>query len=394
MAEQKANEKNTESGQRTGKRFWYVAIAILTVAISCYFLSKAGLWEFQTVDEQLAAIEAAGAIPDEENAAIIYNQLLQDPNATSLLDYRPGFLNDDLDYLTSREPWLSKDYPELAEWLKDRQDTISKLLQASKKEKCRFPIIADYQQMDAQVSRLSAMRRWAFLLLRAANNDIAEGRINAGIQKNRCIIQMGKHLCQQPVLVEYMVGIAFEGLALGSMKTFILEGDVSEKHLKTIEASIPQSKDNWTEVSSKIIEFETLFERKNVSLYDRVRYWRFLRQFGSMQDTFDHIHTIYLRLLADRRGNRILIALRRYKNKNDRWPQTLSEIQSFVPAEILIDPYNNGSFVYKLTEENFTLYSRGKNNIDEGGKRKGGPDDWLIWPRGSRKTKEKKADDK
>jgi hypothetical protein len=293
---------------------------------------------------------------------------------------------------------LSKDYPELAQWLKEQQDTISTLLEASEKEKCRFPIIIDDQKMQAGMEHLSAMRRWTFLLCRAANNDIAEGRIDAGIQKCKCLVQMGKHLCQQPSMINYLVGIAVEALALRSMNTFILEGDVSGKHLKTIEAALPQIKDNWAEVSSKIMEFEALYERKNVSFFNKVRYWRLLRQFGSTKDSFDRLHEIYLRLLACRRGSRILIALRRYRNTNGRWPQTLDVIKNLVPEEILIDPFNNGSFVYKLTDNNFELYSKGQNNIDEDGEYQGNwpekaePDDWPIWPPKIRKTKDKKAD--
>ena len=175
-------------------------------------------------------------------------------------------------------------------------------------------------------------------------------------------------------------------------------------HLKIIEAALLHTKDNWVEVSSKIIEFETLFERKNVSFFDRARYWRLWRQFGSTVDIVDRIQEYYLRQLADRCGSRILIALRRYKNKNARWPQTLDGIKDLVPEDILVDPINGGSFVYKLTEENFTLYSKGKNNIDEDGIRrvtydpndfkwpKTEEDDWLIWPPSSRKTKNEKAD--
>ncbi|MBW8039070.1 MAG: hypothetical protein FVQ85_03625 [Planctomycetes bacterium] len=398
MVEEKAKKKKSKSGQRMAKWIRYVAIAILIVVIGCYFLLKTDLLDFETVDEQLAAIEAARAIPDAENAAIIYYQLLEDYDESV---FSPGFLSSEVDYLSKRQPWLSKDYPELAEWLKDQQDIISTLLLASKMEKCRFPLIIDVQQMTDQTEYLSAMRRWVFLLSRAANNDIAEGRIDAGIQKCHCIIQMGNHLCQQPVLINYMVGIAFEALALSRMKTFILEGDVSEKHLKTIEAAIPQTKDNWAEVSSKIIEFETLFDRKNVGLFDRLKFaWQDMR----VEDIFDRTREIYLRLLADRRGSRILIALRRYRNKNGRWPETLDGIKDLVPAEILVDPINGGSFVYKLTEDNYTLYSKGKNNIDEDGIRKitfdpnslewlkTEEDDWLIWPPKSRKTKKEKAD--
>ena len=388
MIQQKAKKKKSESGQRMRKRFWYVAIVILIVAIGCCFLLKTGLLDFQTIDEQLAAIEAARAIPDAENAAIIYNQLLENYDKSPLsLD----FVDEDIDYMTLREPWSSKDYPELAEWLEDRQDIISTLLEASEKEKCRFPINTDIQQMPGQTEYRSAIRGWAFLLVRAANNDIAEGRIDAGIQKCSCLVQMGEHLCQQPVLIDYLVGIAVEALALGSVKTFILEDDVSGKHLKTIEAVIPQTRDNWSEVSSKIIEFETLYERKNLSLFYRLKFaWQGMRT----EDTVDRIQEHYLQQLANCRGSRILIALRRYRNKNGQWPPTLDGIKNLVPEEILVDPINGGSFVYRLAEENFTLYSKGENNIDEDGERdqESGADDWPIWPTSSRKTKKEKAD--
>ena len=391
MAEQKAKKKKPESGHRMSKRFWFVAFVILALAIGSFFLFKTGLLDFQTVDEQLAAFEAARAIPDAENAAIIYNKLLVNYDEGA---FSPEFMDEDLDYLTLREPWLSKDYPELAEWFKDRQDIISTLMMASKMEKCRFSIITDYQQINIDVRLLNTMREWTRLLIRAVNNDIAEGRIDAGIQKCNCLIQMGKHLCQQPVLIYYMIGIPSEALALDAMKTIILQGETTEDHLNIIEAAIPQTKDNWAKVSSKIIEFETLYERKNVSLFKRAGWW--LR--GLTQDVYDLNRENYLRYLANRRGCRILIALRRYRNKNGRWPKTLDGIKDLVPEEILVDPINGGSFVYKLTEENFILYSKGKNNIDEGGLRRITfdpneakrpqieEDDFLICPTSSRKS--------
>jgi hypothetical protein len=384
MAEQKAKKKKSESDKRMRKRFWFVAIAVLTLVICCYVLLKTGLLDFQTIDEQLAAIEAARAIPDAENAAIIYNQLLENYDESE-------FPPDSLSIEVRRQPWLSKDYPEGAEWLKGMQETISTLLEASKKEKCRFPLTGP-KQIEVQMDRISAMRRWTRLLISAANNDIAEGRIDAGIQKYRSVIKMANHLCQQPVLLDYLVGGACEDLALSCMKTFILEGDVSEKHLKTIEAAIPQTQDNWAEVSSKIIEFESLFQRKNYNLFDRLKLgWQGMR----VEDNIERMQDGYLRRqLWRRRGSRILIALRRYRNKNGRWPETLDGVKNLVPEEILVDPISGGSFVYKLAEENFTLYSKGENNIDEDGERdqESGADDWPIWPTSSRKTKKEKAD--
>jgi hypothetical protein len=382
MSEEKVEKEKPESSQHTKKRVWFVAIVILALAVGCFFLSMTGLLDFQSVDEQLAAIEAARAIPDAENAAIIYNQLMENYDES---EFQPDSLSTEV----RRQPWLSKDYPEGAEWLKDMQETISTLLEASKKEKCRFPLTGP-KQIEVQMDRISAMRRWTRLLISAANNDIAECRIDAGIQKYRSVIKMANHLCQQPVLLDYMVGVACEDLALSCMKTFIFEDDVSEKHLKTIEAAIPQTKDSWAEVSSKIIEFESLFERKNYNLFDRLKLgWQGMR----IEDSIERMQDGYLRRqLWRRRGSRILIALRRYRNKNGRWPESLDDVKSLAPAENFVDPINGRSFVYKLTEENFTLYSKGKNNIDEGGSRRRDSDDWLIWPPVSRKSKKENTD--
>ncbi len=113
---------------------------------------------------------------------------------------------------------------------------------------------------------------------------------------------------------------------------------------------------------------------------------------GTLEGTYYKIHDIYLRVTSSQRGSRLIIALRRYKNKNGHWPKGLDNIKSLAPAEAFIDPQNGGAFVYKLTEENFALYSKGKNNIDENGEYKDGADDWLIWPPRGYKTEKKNAD--
>jgi hypothetical protein len=63
-----------------------------------------------------------------------------------------------------------------------------------------------------------------------------------------------------------------------------------------------------------------------------------------------------------------------------------------VAEDILVDPQNDGSFVYKLTNDGFTLYSRGRNDIDEAGRYKGGGDDWPIWPTRHMKSKTQEED--
>ncbi|MHC4313938.1 MAG: hypothetical protein ACYSW3_15890 [Planctomycetota bacterium] len=59
---QQTEKKEQGSSQHMAKRIWSGAIAILVLAIACFFLMKTGLLDFQNVDKQLAAIEAARAI--------------------------------------------------------------------------------------------------------------------------------------------------------------------------------------------------------------------------------------------------------------------------------------------------------------------------------------------
>ena len=55
--------------------------------------------------------------------------------------------------------------------------------------------------------------------------------------------------------------------------------------------------------------------------------------------------------------------------------------------ELIRDPINGETFVYRRAEDSFILYSKGINKIDEGGHRdikresRTGRDDILIWPR-------------
>jgi hypothetical protein len=118
-----------------------------------------------------------------------------------------------------------------------------------------------------------------------------------------------------------------------------------------------------------------------------------------LEPAFHRVHDLYLRATADKKSCQIIIALRRYKNKHGRWPESLDNLKSLVPAEVFVDPISGGSFVYKLTDANFTLYSKGKNNIDEDGQNNSRwdpntgqriveQDDFLIWPHGMYDTQQ------
>ncbi len=462
------------------KWFWFsVGVIIIALIVWVFLPQETEGWRPYTFDEELAALEAKHAIPDEENAATIYNKLLKDydPNAM-----RADFLVGELEYLTRSEPWSSKDYPEIAQWLKNQESTIATLIEASKIKKCRFPIVANSMALGQHMKILAPMRQWGYLLIRAASNDLGEGRIDQAVEKNLAVLQMAKHQFQQPTMVDLLVGIAIEALALRQFNRFTVTGDATEERLSVIEEALAKTKHDWTSDLARILEGEKLLtknilystayeinpkgkirlsrdptaamrrqfpeERPPLAYWQRklikastVLSWFYIpstpqkaaefidavyeRLHAMAEPDFDwkkepqkfpmtrlranyryltkhiadmsgkafyRIHDLYLRVTTDKKGIRLIIALRRYKNRKGRWPESLDDIKSLAPAEIFVDPFNNGSFVYKLTDDSFILYSRGKNNIDEKGWYKDGADDWPIWPHKSRKTKEKKAD--
>ena len=452
--------------------FWILLLGLLCIR---FFWPDTETWRRYTFDDELAALEAERAIPDEENAATIYEPLLVRINPDV---EKPDFFNENgCEFSASTRPWKGIEHPEFADWLDGYTDVLENLVLICQVEQCRFAIQADLFADSPE--RYAKLKFCARLLLSAANRDIGEGRIETGVKKYLCVIKITNHNYQQPKIMDFFVGSGIEGLALKPIYKFIVENNATDKILEPITETI-DTKNNWSEDWPTILDVEkleiknicgrlyetnskgnirftrhasTMFDKRPASTletksgdklaatfmalfipyspeavgkivddmyekhyetaasdfdwdklteYDQYRLsqmqrlhgMRVLVRFGPLDASIlPRIHNLYMRQVAVRRGCRLLIGLRHYKNKYEKWPQTLDEITDLAPSEAFIDPTNGGAFIYKLTEENFTIYSKGENNIDEDGKnrrydRKTEADDVLIWPiRDSKDTK-------
>jgi hypothetical protein len=366
-------------------------MVVALLATVAWFLWIAGVGQDRrSADARLAEIEAARTIPDAENAASIYNQLLEDPNATSSIDDLPESVSPETFEHARREPWLSGDLPELAGWVRDHRFIIAKLLDASRWEKCRFPISIDTTD-SRHLDRVGPMRWWAYLLAVAANNDVAEGRVDAALMEWSCLLQMDNHCHQHPAGFDHLLGMSVGRLALESMARFLVHGVPAETHLQKLEAMPLAMADSAAEHLKEAHEIERLMEQKLTEKLGPLEHLRYLWMKHTINcatrgifrnASFNEEAYLYRRSAATARGIRILIALRRFRNVTGRWPESLDEVNPSLPAEILTDPFNQGPFVYQRTSDAFRLYSKGRNNKDEDGKwdPDAGPDDWPIWP--------------
>ena len=68
---------------------------------------------------------------------------------------------------------------------------------------------------------------------------------------------------------------------------------------------------------------------------------------------------------TERRGTWLVLGLRQYREAHGQWPESLDAIAAYVPAEALEDPINDSPFVYVRQGDDFQLYSKGPDGIDE-----------------------------
>jgi len=451
--------------------------AVVLVLIIWVFLPDRGRWKpyRHNFEQELKSLNDKYAVPDEQNAAVIYNDLLQNYESG---DYQPDLADSNVYGLACLQPWLSEDYPELAQWLRGCEGTIATLLEASKIEKCKFPVDEKALKFFLGSSNrpyLGAMKRLIFLLVCAAENDLAEKRYEQAFEKQIALLRISEHLRQQPVTVDMMMGIACQTISLNHIRRFLVTADSTEPYLSRLEDVMAGIEHEWKTDWDTIREFEKLSLMQDLfwMLYEtnaqgRIRvvvadffryfkpislknvpYWntrcakasnilawfflpqtpgraagiieKTLKKYGEIEyvnslwgrespvrfnfsyiidlyvDSFiSSVHNLFVRLESDKKATGIIIALRRYKNENGCWPEKLDDIKSLASADVFVDPVNNGEFIYRLTDEDFLLYSRGRNNIDENGRGHfyniEDEDDWLIWPPGTRKTQKKKVD--
>ena len=240
------------------KWFWLSVCGVLMGLLVWVFLpDRNDIWRPYTFDDELAAHEAKYAIPDEENAATIYNKLLSDFNPT---EWRLRFLSGETLKLTLSEPWLSQDYPELTQWLSRNEEKITALPEACKIKKCRFPSNIKLARTDKlEIDRYSALRSWSAWFLLSANNDIAKGRPDSAVSKYIYALQIADHLHQQQRITDFLIGFGIENPVIPSLNRFVVEDKPTQQQLQFISNSLRNLDNNWRCDFLACVEYEKLF---------------------------------------------------------------------------------------------------------------------------------------
>jgi hypothetical protein len=363
-----AEEENDSNGDHppTARRRLVAAACLVVATVAAISLL---LWMRQrpSFQEQLKAIDAAHAVPDRENAGPLYTELAWDSNSPSL---DSSFLPPAVLSVTISRPWRSAEFPQMADWIKERQAIIDGLRKASDKSRCWFPV-SDGAWCNGKRSQVGY--RWAHLLLEAANNDLGEGRTDAGLEKLVCLFRMAGHFVAQGNSGDYILGRGMASRGLERLGRLVILEGVSPDWLAKLETVLPSGEDRWAGQSKEMEEVTRLYKRKfRQGILPRLI--GIVASGRSVQDA-GMFHLLYL---AECRAGRTLLALHRYRNQTGAWPTSLAEVESQVSADTVTDPFSGKPFGYRHSGEGFLLYSVGPNGTDEGGKPK---DDRIFWPR-------------
>jgi hypothetical protein len=251
----------------------------------------------------------------------------------------------------------------------ERQKIVDLLLEAGRKPQCWFSVSGPRMQVGR---RIGAVMDWHVLLVRAANNDLGEGRVEAGLEKLLCMLRLARHYYSQSNPPEYFLGVTLATMGLMRFERLVVVEGVSSEWLAQFEAALPPVEGPLTEQLQHVEEVSRLQWLKTqpgvlARLVDVFTSGNPAREKGDFEA-----------YLAECRVARLLVALRRYRNQTGEWPADLREIRSEVPPAALSDPLSGKSFVYRLAGEGFVLYSTGTDGVDDGGS---SPGDHAFWPR-------------
>jgi hypothetical protein len=186
------------------------------------------------------------------------------------------------------------------------------------------------------------------------------------------------------------LSVNIDGAGLRTLANIIMDEGLDPSTLDEVAALSVQTNLTWATRLKDIIAVEDLFaqtRRRNMPLIPRLRAW--LTE-DSTEEYVAQLPRVYTRLLARRRGLHILLALKRHQTITGHWPAGLGEIQPSLTEKVLTDPHNGGRYVYRLTGDGVSLYSKGPNGVDEGGEFRKPADDYLIWPRHDARPNAKK----
>jgi hypothetical protein len=193
-------------------------------------------WLMQLADPATAGNSAASFRSTPPDGSL---DLDDDPSMQSNLERATEEVVDQ----ASSRPWTSQQIPPLAEWVRDNNEPLDTLLEASRLPRCYFPSTT---LIDREPGTLIGMllsgpqgaRQAARSLPVRAMWHLGENRPDEAWQDLLAVHRIGRLVTQGHTLVEQLVGSAIDGVACYSTQTLIHHGKLSAEQLQQIRRDL------------------------------------------------------------------------------------------------------------------------------------------------------------
>jgi len=175
------------------------------------YLVQRGFPVRQVADEQNAAIECTKAI----------NLYVEPPEGlASLYDY------------VRTNGWIPE-AEALLPWLEQNAPAIAAIVEAAKKDDCKFPVFGESGTplWDVLLPHLSKMRNLARLLATQGKYLEHQGKYREALDTYLLIAKMGYLVSKEPILISGLVGIACDSIAARAIESCILRNRLDTKTL-------------------------------------------------------------------------------------------------------------------------------------------------------------------
>ena len=115
--------------------------------------------------------------------------------------------------------WTLDEFPQLADWLSENSDSIDLLAEALRKPVFRVPIVRENEASSLtetlNLPHVQQCREFARTVAARAYYRLGIGDIDGAIEDTLTAYRLGRHVAKQGMLIQYLVGIAIEGMAQG-----------------------------------------------------------------------------------------------------------------------------------------------------------------------------------
>ncbi|MBE0534580.1 MAG: hypothetical protein IH624_02845 [Phycisphaerae bacterium] len=241
------------------RRYIYLTFALVLAGLAVWvFLPEDSEgWQPYVFKHDLAAFEAKLHVPDEANAAVIYNRLMEgydyDASDLAMLQCLPDDASDDLRYFL--------EFQAIAGPKADLEQTMAGLLEAAQLDKCRFKVSYSPLFMDEQYHRFTAVKMWARFLDTSAALDASSGNPGGGLAKHMAMLRISHHLYQQGTCLDFLVGAAIQGMAISGINALVMAGQLSPEQIQATDSTLASSGFDWQANLPRLMDYEKLYTK-------------------------------------------------------------------------------------------------------------------------------------